>query len=133
VLAAIEECEHATRNGSSLLLRVAIDYSARWAIAAAALPTPPSGIDRKADPTSDFAHRLEWVTHSVVGVPPVDLVIRTSGEQRLSDFLLWESAYAELLFVPVLWPDFDREQLASAVDRFRTRSRRFGGLSAVAS
>ncbi|MBA3897491.1 MAG: di-trans,poly-cis-decaprenylcistransferase [Sphingomonadaceae bacterium] len=62
------------------------------------------------------------------GLPPVDLLIRTSGEQRLSNFMLWQAAYAELLFVDTLWPDFDRDALAAALDAFGRRERRFGGL-----
>ena len=65
-------------------------------------------------------------THSA---PDVDLLIRTGGEQRLSDFLLWESAYAELVFTPKMWPDFSAADLTRALDEFRTRERRFGGLS----
>ena len=116
-----------------MLLRLAFDYSARWAIAAASLLAARPGAEVAADPVSDLTCRIERVTHSVAGVPPVDLVIRTSGEHRLSDFLLWESAYAELLFVPVLWPDFDRRQLISAVDSFHHRNRRFGGLPELVS
>ena len=67
--------------------------------------------------------------HSVAEAPDVDLLIRTSGEQRLSDFLLWECAYAELYFTPRLWPDFDADDLASAVAEFRHRERRFGAVS----
>ena len=65
---------------------------------------------------------------STAGLPPPDLIIRPSGEQRLSNFLLWEAAYAELLFQDVLWPDYGHEALAEAVEAFRTRERRFGGL-----
>ena len=129
IVRAIERAEAATADGSALLLRVAVDYSGRRAIAAAA--SLPGRSD--ADPVADFARRLELATHSVAGVPPVDLVIRTSGEQRLSDFLLWESAYAELAFLPAAWPDFGGEDLAAALAGFRRRDRRFGRLPAVAS
>ena len=67
------------------------------------------------------------------GVPPVDLLIRTAGEQRLSDFLLWESAYAELVFTPTLWPDFRRTDLAASLNEFEHRVRKFGGLVAMPS
>jgi undecaprenyl diphosphate synthase len=67
------------------------------------------------------------------GVPPVDLLIRSAGEQRLSDFMLWEAAYAELVFTPVPWPDFRRDNLAAAVAEFRRRERRFGGLTVVST
>ena len=125
---AITRTEEATAEGSRLLLRVAIDYSARYAIAAASRLPPGPG-----DPAEDFVRRLERVTHALAGTPAVDLVLRTSGEQRLSDFLLWESAYGELVFLPVLWPDFDRHHLEAAVADFRGRNRRFGRLQALAS
>ena len=129
IVVAIDRAESATRNGSTLLLRLAIDYSARRAIAAAA--ELPARADL--EPLADFRRRLEIVTHSVPDVPASDLILRTSGEQRLSDFLLWESAYAELLFVPVLWPDFGAADLAAAVENFNHRARRFGSLPAFAS
>jgi undecaprenyl diphosphate synthase len=114
--AAIAATERCTAAGARLHLRIAVDYSARQSIARA-------------------AHRLarcapEQFARGPDNLPPVDLLIRTGGEQRLSDFLLWESAYAELVFLPVLWPDFTGEDLAAAVEEFRTRQRRFGGLPA---
>jgi undecaprenyl diphosphate synthase len=102
--AAISAAERATSNGRTLDLRLAIDYSARESIAREEAP-----------------------------LPDVDLLIRTGGEQRLSDFLLRECAYAELYFTPCAWPDFDGAALTAAVDEFGRRQRRFGGLSAVAS
>ncbi len=129
IVRAVEEVESATRGGSHLLLRVAIDYSAREAIARAALMTPSPGLE----PQADFARRLEVATGSVHDVAPLDLVIRTGGEQRLSDFLLWESAYAELAFLSVLWPDFDAAHLGVAIADFVARDRRFGRLPAIAS
>jgi undecaprenyl diphosphate synthase len=109
---AIARVEQASASGTGLLLRIAIDYSGRDAILAAA---------RRAGALS---------RESVDGVlgPPVDLLIRTGGERRLSDFLLWECAYAELVFSPRLWPDFDASDLAAAVREFRTRQRRFGAI-----
>ncbi len=102
--AAIATAERATSGGRTLELRLAIDYSARAAIAQGDAP-----------------------------LPDVDLLIRTGGEQRLSDFLLRECAYAELYFTSCAWPDFDRAALAAAVSEFNQRQRRFGGLTAVAS
>lgn len=129
IVEAIDRTEAATLDGETLLLRVAVDYSAREAITRAArLP-----VDTGLDPEDDFARRLEIATHSVEGVPAPDLVIRTSGEQRLSDFLLWESAYAELVFTTTLWPDFGRADLELALDAFRRRNRRFGRAPALAS
>ena len=122
---AVEETERATRDGARLYLRLAVDYSARSAIlAAAAALTPADGCDE-----SGFLRRVNRACHSDPETPPVDLVVRTSGEQRLSDFLLFEAAYAELLFTDTLWPDFDGEDLRRAVEAFRRRERRYGGLA----
>jgi undecaprenyl diphosphate synthase len=121
--AAIVAAERRTAAGGVLDLRIAIDYSARDAIVAAAARLAPGETGRAA-----FARRLAEVCHAE-SAPDVDLVVRTGGEQRLSDFLLWESAYAELYFTPRAWPDFGREDLAAAVADFRRRTRRFGGLA----
>jgi undecaprenyl diphosphate synthase len=124
LVASIERAERATAGGHLLDLRIAIDYSAREAIARAAARLAPGERGRAA-----FARRLAEAC-AADEVPDVDLVIRTGGEQRLSDFLLWESAYAELYFTPRAWPDFGRDDLAAAVADFRARERRFGGLVA---
>lgn len=125
-LAALEEAEEHTREGTTLLLRLAIDYSARWAIAQAAqrLASLVAAGELKPEALTPEALRQELAE----GVPDPDLLIRTAGEQRLSDFLLWESAYAELYFCPVLWPDFRRTHLEAALAEFRRRERKFGGL-----
>jgi len=112
---AIARSEAATAAGERLRLRVAIDYSARDAILAA-------------------ARGLKELSAEALGRalgPPVDLLIRTGGERRLSDFLLWESAYAELVFTRVMWPDFGESDLQAAVREFRGRERRFGGVTPV--
>ena len=114
----IGRAETATAGGTRLDLRIAIDYSGRGAILAAV-----STVAAGAATCEDVSRQLEQ--HG--GGPGVDLLIRTSGEQRLSDFLLWEAAYAELYFVETFWPDFDGTALARALDAFRTRERRFGG------
>ena len=103
LVAAIAAAELATAGGAALRLRLAVDYSARASIQAGRI------------------------------VPDVDLLIRTGGEQRLSDFLLWESAYAELYFTDTMWPDFDAAQLAAAIREFHSRQRRFGGLPEAAA
>jgi len=103
---------------------VAIDYSARHAIAEAARR------GARAEPTrAAFARRLGEVSGGAPA-PDVDLLIRTGGEQRLSDFLLWESAYAELVFTARPWPEFGARDLGAALAEFRRRQRRFGGLTA---
>ncbi len=120
---AIGHAETATAAGRSLHLRIAIDYSARDAILNAAARVAAAGeLTRK-----NFA-RL------ITGEPElrdVDLIIRTSGEKRLSDFLLWESAYAELHFTERMWPDFAAQDLAEALNSFHGRERRFGGLQSL--
>lgn len=125
---AIESAEHATATGRRLWLRVAVDYSARDSMARAA------AVWTQAEPPSreEFAALLSAVDNTPPA-PDVDLLIRTGGEQRLSDFLLWESAYAELYFTPRMWPDFDAGDLARAVTEYRRRDRRFGGLSQAAA
>ncbi len=120
----IANVEERTREGSSLHLRVAIDYSARDALLAAA-----GQLAEGVAPTRQaFEESLSQAIHAPRGTGDVDLLIRAGGEQRLSDFLLWESAYAELFFTDVLWPDFSEADLASAIQAFSVRDRRFGGL-----
>ena len=105
-------------------LRIAVDYSARDSILAAARRVAShGGITR-----DGFTRLLAEAMHATAPVSDVDLLIRTGGELRLSDFLLWESAYAELIFTPKMWPDFDRADLIAALDEFRRRDRRFGAL-----
>jgi len=123
---AIAAAEDATAWGRTLQLRVAIDYSARDAILRAARDL------RAGDPVprEAFARRLGEVYGGAAGAPDVDLLIRTGGERRLSDFLLWEIAYAELYFTPKMWPEFEASDLAAAIHEFRGRERRFGALPA---
>jgi len=118
LLPVIDECEAATAHGRKLHLRLAVDYSSRDMIVAAA-----HNLGKKA---------TREALSKALGAPDVDLLIRTGGEQRLSDFLLWECAYAELLFSPVMWPDFSASDLAAAVGEFRSRERRFGALPRAA-
>ena len=115
----IENTERITSDGSQLHLRLAVDYSARAAIAQAASRTRLP---------EDFDRELAAAVHSNVEAP-VDLLIRTGGERRLSDFLLWESAYAELVFVDTFWPDFDEAAFDAALREFGRRDRRFGRVS----
>ena len=122
--AAIRRSESLTASGDRLHLRIAADYSARAEIAKAAITPPRPAQPSTADPVTTFADRLD-------GHPPagdVDLLIRSGGERRLSDFLLWECANAELLFIDKYWPDFDAADLAEAVAEFHRRDRRFGAV-----
>jgi undecaprenyl diphosphate synthase len=125
VIDAVELAEARTAEGRRLLLRVAVDYSARDAIVAAArsVPTRANGDGLGRD---EFAWLLSQVLHEEGCVSDVDLLVRTGGERRLSDFLLWECAYAELYFTEVMWPDFNSDTLAAALADFRGRERRFG-------
>jgi undecaprenyl diphosphate synthase len=123
IAAAIARAENATASGNVLHLRIAIDYSSRDAILNAAARV----LDRGSLTREMFS---ELVTGES-GLRDVDLIIRTSGEKRLSDFLLWEGAYAELHFTERMWPEFDAEDLAEALVSFHRRERRFGGLQSL--
>jgi undecaprenyl diphosphate synthase len=117
----VEQVESLTISGSGMHLRVAVDYSARDAMLRAAAAMRGERVSREG-----FTELLAQVDHDAMPARDVDLVIRTGGEQRLSDFLLWECAYAELLFEKKMWPEFDAEDLTEALAHFRGRNRRFG-------
>ena len=120
----IEEAEAKTALADRFLLRIAVDYSARDTILRAA-----SRLQSQEELSHEsFARLLTEPPHKDRPAPDVDLLIRTGGEQRLSDFLLWESAYAELVFTDRMWPDFTRTDLEAAVREFHRRERRFGAL-----
>ena len=125
----LEEAEQLTRDNTNLLLVVAFNYGARDEIARA--------VRRIAARVASGEVKPEAVTEDMIGqnldapdIADPDLIIRTSGEQRLSNFLLWQAAYSELVFSPVYWPDFDRATLEAAIEEYRRRERRFGGLIA---
>ncbi len=120
IVTLIRRAEKVTSGCRGLNLRVALDYSGRDSILAAARACPSGALTREA---------LSGGLAAGAGGPDVDLLIRTGGEQRLSDFLLWEAAYAELYFTETRWPDFGAEDLDSALAAFAARDRRFGGLS----
>jgi undecaprenyl diphosphate synthase len=128
VRSAAEAAEEATRGGENLHLRLAVDYSARDALVAAAEDL--RGSDEPVT-RSTLTEALGRVMHADGPALDVDLLIRTSGEERISDFLLWECAYAEFVFSPKLWPDFDGEELARCISVFQGRERRFGGVTAT--
>lgn len=119
---AIESAEAITAEGRALHLRLAVDYSSREMLYRAACRFyTVTRVSRES-----FEGVLGDVTHD--DAREVDLVIRTGGEQRLSDYLLWESAYAELYFTPKMWPEFTEKDLAAAMDEFHSRTRTFGRL-----
>lgn len=127
LLTAIETAEAATEDGQALHLRLAIDYSARDAILCAA-----RWVEEAETVTREqFARLLAASNHLRTPVPDLDLLIRTGGEKRLSDFMLWECAYAELIFLDRMWPDFDAADLEAAVREFHSRERRFGRIPAT--
>jgi undecaprenyl diphosphate synthase len=125
---AIENAEAVTAAGARFHLRIAVDYSARDAILRAA-----HRINGAGEVTRETFARLLAAAQGGEPVPDVDLLIRTGGEKRLSDFLLWECAYAELIFTERLWPDFDGTDLAAAVAEFQHRERRFGRVGTAAA
>jgi undecaprenyl diphosphate synthase len=127
LLRSIEQSERSSAAGSGMLLRIAVDYSSQHSILQAA---------RRADldtnlSSADFLRLLNEVDHCAYPSSEVDLLIRTGNERRLSDFLLWESAFAELHFSDCLWPDFDEVRFRSALEDYNGRQRRFGGVEAV--
>lgn len=125
--AAVEHAERATAACTRLVLRLAVDYSSRDAIVSAARSLA-SGANVESDRVA-FERVLALGDHSHSSACDVDLLIRSGGEQRLSDFLLWECAWAELVFSPCMWPDFDVAELARALAEFERRERRFGRIA----
>jgi undecaprenyl diphosphate synthase len=127
LLQSIAAAERATGEGRRLLLRLAVDYSSRDVLVRAAerLRGAPGSLE-------SFARAVAEAEHGPA-VPPVDVLIRTGGERRLSDFLLWESAYAELVFVETPWPEFDAAAFDAALSEYARRQRRFGALPRAAA
>ena len=118
----IEQSERLTAGCTRMHLRIAVDYSSRHSLIEAGrrLQGTPAG------QPEEFLRLLAEVDHSQPAAPPVDLLIRTGGERRLSDFLLWECAYAELCFLDCMWPEFDEPAFAAALEAYAGRQRRFG-------
>jgi undecaprenyl diphosphate synthase len=131
IRALLQEAEELTRGNSGLNLVVAFNYGGRQEIARAVRALAREVRDGRLDPEAIDMRTIEGALDTD-GVPDPDLVIRTSGEQRLSNFLPWQSAYSEFVFLPDLWPDFDHAAFKAAVDQYVGRERRFGGLSAKA-
>lgn len=135
LLRAVDAAECATRDCRDMRLRVAVDYSSRDTILAAAarvVAGSPSVLTAGGEAArTAFAAALGAACHDPAGAPDVDLLIRTGGEQRISDFLLWECAYAELWFTQRAWPDFTAADLHAALHDYRGRQRRFGTVGGV--
>jgi undecaprenyl diphosphate synthase len=125
----LQEAEDLTRNNDGLTLVVAFNYGARQEIARAARQLAIEVAAGRLSADAVTPERLGRHLHAP-DIPDPDVIIRTSGEQRLSNFLLWQAAYSELVFVPINWPDFDRAALEGAIQEYRRRERRFGGLVA---
>ena len=128
LVVAIQEAEALTAHGRNLHLRVAIDYSARESIMRAAAHAGSEPMTRER-----FAQLLAQANHDPFFIPDVDLLIRSGGEQRLSDFLLWECAYAEFYFTRRMWPEFTEDEFLGALGEFEERERRCGGVPAQAA
>lgn len=127
----VEQTEAATAHNDRFLLQVAFNYGGRADIVDAARRY----VERlqAGDAVGPLDEAGLEAGLSTAGGPPVDVIVRTSGEQRLSNFLLWEAAYAELVYQDILWPDYGAEALADVVEQYRNRDRRFGGLTPVAA
>ena len=125
----LEEAEELTRDNDRLTLVVAFNYGARQEIAGAVRRIAEEVAAGKLDAASIDADTVSRFLDAP-DLPDPDLIIRTSGEQRLSNFLLWQAAYSELVFVSTFWPDFDRGTLENAIAEYSKRERRFGGLTA---
>ena len=125
---SIERSERATAHCSGMHLRIAIDYSAQYSLLETCRRLQQdTSVDK-----SRFVECLAEVDHAIAPAPEVDLLVRTGGEKRLSDFLLWECSYAELHFVECLWPDFDGQTFEQALAEYARRDRRFGRVATAA-
>jgi undecaprenyl diphosphate synthase len=131
ILKLVGDAEELTAENDKLTLVVAFNYGGRQEIARVARQIASAAAAGEIDPTAIDEAVVERHLDTS-GLPDPDLIIRTSGELRLSNFLLWQSAYAEFIVLPLYWPDFDRAALEQAIDEFQRRQRRFGGLGSRA-
>ena len=122
----LEKAVERTSGNTRLTLVIALNYGSRAEITAAARMVAEKAVAGQLDASAISEVDIERELQTCA-LPPLDLLIRTSGEVRLSNFLLWQAAYAELLFLDIMWPDFDEAVFAEALDRYATRQRRFGG------
>ncbi len=128
IVTLIESAENLTAANDKLIVTMAINYGGQDDIVQAAAKLAREGVELGRDESSRALFEQSLMTGDL---PPVDLLIRTSGEQRISNFLLWQSAYAELYFTDALWPDFDEDELKKAISCYTRRDRRYGGLALV--
>ena len=124
LLLKINDSESFTANNTGMELRLAVDYAGRWDILQAVRKLIKDGVFNKDNIETLTEENIE--VNLLAGTAPIDLMIRTSGEIRLSDFMLWQLAYAEMYFTDTMWPDFSKKEMQGAVDYFYTRQRRFG-------
>jgi undecaprenyl diphosphate synthase len=129
IVSLLDEAERLTRENSKLNLIVAFNYGSRQEIGRA-MAAIARRVESGEISTADISPELISLNLDTAGIPDPDLLIRTGGEQRISNFLLWQCAYTEFVFVDEFWPDFTHEILARALDEFRLRDRRFGGIEA---
>ena len=128
IIQLIENAEQLTQNNDSIQVIIALNYGGRHDIAQAAYKIAEQAL------ATGKVQDIKSIEHSfggflmTAGIPDPDLLIRTSGEKRISNFLLWQCAYAEMIFTPVLWPDFDKKEFALALEEYAARDRRFGAL-----
>ena len=126
ILALMEEIEEGSRDNKGMILNIAVDYGGRDEIASVARRAARMALDGEIVPEDIDEDLINDLTFTAC-CPPLDLLIRPSGEERISNFMLWQCAYAEFVFMDVLWPDFGPEQLDLAISEFNNRNRRFGG------
>jgi undecaprenyl diphosphate synthase len=127
ILPLLLEAEETTRANTGITLVIAFNYGARDEIARAARKLAAEVAAGRLEASAITSERI-GAALDTAGIPDPDLVIRTSGEERLSNFLLWQAAYAELMFIPEFWPDFSRDTFVAALSRYAMRERRFGGM-----
>lgn len=133
IVELIENAESLTKNNNGITVTIALNYGGRNEIMEAASRFAKRCAEKGVEPSFRAAEEYFAAGLMTAGTPDPDILIRTSGEQRLSNFLLWQCAYAEMIFTPALWPDFGKADLEAAIAEFKNRERRFGGLKSVSS
>jgi len=129
IVTLIEQAEDLTKDNTGITVVIALNYGGRQDILCAAAKMAAAMQEQGVTPSYDTAEEYFTQNLSTAGIPDPEILIRTSGEQRVSNFLLWQCAYSEMVFTPTLWPDFSRADLEAAIAEFNKRDRRFGGLS----